>query len=253
MKGIRFTPAALDEQQRDGLACVVCGLDFTATGGHVPSVPAGTVNGTQVFACTLHVALPVLPSVPGAYPGGDRATVRAAAANVLTTGTATYCSVAVDGRPAGRLVKLADRFAEAADECEAAGDVRAAEVLDNVTVALVALRGAVADGEGVPGALSAVGKALSAARTVFDAEDEKAVAPVNTPEERDDLDELWEWLKAHLIEEFGHAQAARILAAMIDLVKATGGLPKEDVLRVGFELLDTGRTEIVTEYLAARP
>lgn len=190
-------------------------------------------------------------NVPGTWPGGEPASVRAAA-EMVTIGAAAYCGVTIDGHPVGRLVKLADRFAEAADTCEAGGDVRAAEALDNVTVALVALRDAVADCWGVPAALSAVGKALSAARTVFDAENGKAVAPANTPEERDDLDALWEWLKAHLIEEFGYARAAKILAALFDLVKATGGLPKEDVLRVGFELLDTGRTEVVAEYLSFR-
>ncbi|RAY13595.1 hypothetical protein DPM19_18120 [Actinomadura craniellae] len=50
-----FGPAALTDQQRDGLACVVCGIShLTYTG---PSVPVGAVGGGQVFACA--------PCVPG--------------------------------------------------------------------------------------------------------------------------------------------------------------------------------------------
>ncbi|HEX7039923.1 MAG TPA: hypothetical protein VF202_07430 [Trueperaceae bacterium] len=43
---------ALAPEQRDGLACVVCGVDYTATPGLIPNLPVGTVDGGQVFACT---------------------------------------------------------------------------------------------------------------------------------------------------------------------------------------------------------
>lgn len=45
-----FTPDALTDEQRDGLACVVCGADTA------PMRPVGHVDGVQVFACTSHVA-----------------------------------------------------------------------------------------------------------------------------------------------------------------------------------------------------
>lgn len=46
---ITFDPTTLTEQQRDGLACVVCGQPFTR------AVPVGMVDGGQVFACASHV------------------------------------------------------------------------------------------------------------------------------------------------------------------------------------------------------
>lgn len=43
----------MTEQQNDGTACVVCGLDFTLY--DVPSVPVGpSETGSQTFACTNH-------------------------------------------------------------------------------------------------------------------------------------------------------------------------------------------------------
>lgn len=43
--------AGLTDAQADGLACVVCGLDYLHHGSSV-SVPVGrSVTGSQVFAC----------------------------------------------------------------------------------------------------------------------------------------------------------------------------------------------------------
>lgn len=40
----------LTPSQADGLACVVCGVDYLRV--HVPHVPVGrSVTGSQVFAC----------------------------------------------------------------------------------------------------------------------------------------------------------------------------------------------------------
>lgn len=73
----------LDADQVDGTRCVVCRADLTIDGAvssvPVGTVPVGTVAGGQVFACTLHVAAPVQPSVTGAYPGGEPGTARDAA------------------------------------------------------------------------------------------------------------------------------------------------------------------------------
>jgi len=44
--------AALTPAQLDGTACVVCGVDYTTTPDLIPNVPAGMVDGGQVFACT---------------------------------------------------------------------------------------------------------------------------------------------------------------------------------------------------------
>jgi len=46
----------LTEAQRDGLACVVCGVDYTRTAELIPNRPVGTVDGCQVFACASHAA-----------------------------------------------------------------------------------------------------------------------------------------------------------------------------------------------------
>nr|PZN20745.1 MAG: hypothetical protein DIU75_11700 [Mycolicibacterium hassiacum] len=40
-------------RENDGWACVVCGVDYTATPELIPNVPVGTtMDGSQVFACT---------------------------------------------------------------------------------------------------------------------------------------------------------------------------------------------------------
>ena len=47
-------PRDLTDEQRDGLACTVCGVDYTRTAELIPNVPVGTVDGGQVFACASH-------------------------------------------------------------------------------------------------------------------------------------------------------------------------------------------------------
>lgn len=45
---ITFDPTALDDAQRDGVACVRCGDDIATMR------PVGTLDGVQVFACLSH-------------------------------------------------------------------------------------------------------------------------------------------------------------------------------------------------------
>lgn len=47
---VTFDAAALNDDQRDGLSCVVCDQEF------IRAVPVGMVDGGQVFACTSHVS-----------------------------------------------------------------------------------------------------------------------------------------------------------------------------------------------------
>lgn len=51
---VAFDPAALTDDQRDGTACVVCGLDYLAEATPTPHVPVGMVDGGQLFACASH-------------------------------------------------------------------------------------------------------------------------------------------------------------------------------------------------------
>jgi hypothetical protein len=43
-------PNQLNDLQRDGQACVECGLDYNRH-PHVPNRPVGYLNGGQIFAC----------------------------------------------------------------------------------------------------------------------------------------------------------------------------------------------------------
>lgn len=74
---ITFDPATLTDHQRDGLACVVCGLDYETGTVPTPHVPVGMVDGGQVFAC---VTCPRdTTSQPGVWPDGKPATAPALA------------------------------------------------------------------------------------------------------------------------------------------------------------------------------
>ncbi len=70
---ISFDVGALTDQQANGIACVTCGVDFAATG--LPSVPVGSLNGVQLFACASHVE-PAAAGKSADWPGGEPASVR---------------------------------------------------------------------------------------------------------------------------------------------------------------------------------
>ncbi|MFC5748898.1 hypothetical protein [Actinomadura rugatobispora] len=78
---VTFTPARLSVGQADGTACVVCKADYLAEAQGIPSVPVGTVNGAQVFACASHTE-PAAEGKSNDWPAGEPATVRDAEASV---------------------------------------------------------------------------------------------------------------------------------------------------------------------------
>ncbi|GDY32908.1 hypothetical protein [Gandjariella thermophila] len=64
----------LTATQADGLACIICGLDYLRIPGSV-SVPVGrSMTGSQVFACVDHCAelAGVDPMTMGRRAGGGR-------------------------------------------------------------------------------------------------------------------------------------------------------------------------------------
>lgn len=97
---ITFDPAALTEQQRDGLTCVVCGRDYLTETTPTPHVPVGMVDGGQVFACAPHVQDATAVEQDDAdtrkraarratWPGGEPAEVRDLAERAQRQGDAS--------------------------------------------------------------------------------------------------------------------------------------------------------------------
>ncbi|MDL4772910.1 hypothetical protein [Actinomadura xylanilytica] len=77
IQSITFAAGTLTDAQRDGLACVVCSVSYlTST---APSVPVGTVDGAQVFACEAHTAAAGKSST---WPDGEAESVRETADDI---------------------------------------------------------------------------------------------------------------------------------------------------------------------------
>lgn len=142
---ITFDPAALTEQQRDGLACVVCGRDYLTEATPTPHVPVGMVDGGQVFACASHVQGATAVEQDDAdtreraarratWPGGEPAEVRDLAERTQRQAEANdeLARDFADSGDAGMSRVFADvarAFRQAATALESGGDTERAAMV----------------------------------------------------------------------------------------------------------------------------